>query len=140
MTVADVEVEDAAAGREQRLDLLTEAGEVGGVERRLDLAPVPNPVLPAHARDPTAAATVRGAEPPNPCATSSQGWAHGTRSRAMKNPLVPWTWGSVWRNSGRVGWRNCGQASASEASTQPRGVTAASTTASASSRFTVQTE
>ncbi len=36
----------------------------------------------------------------------------------MKNPLVPCTCGSVCRNSGRVGWRNCGQASASEPSTR----------------------
>ena len=39
--VADVEVEDAAAGREEHVDLLTEAGEVGGIERRLDLASRP---------------------------------------------------------------------------------------------------
>ena len=38
VAVADVEVEDAAARGEQRLDLLPEPREVGRVERRLDLA------------------------------------------------------------------------------------------------------
>ena len=47
--VAAVEVEDAAAGREELVDLLAEPPEVGGVERRLDLDPAPNPVAPAHA-------------------------------------------------------------------------------------------
>ena len=47
MGVADVEVEDPAAGGEQRLDLLTEPREVGGVERRLDLATVPDPARPS---------------------------------------------------------------------------------------------
>ena len=46
--VSDVEVEDAAPGTEERVDLLTEPGEVGGVERRCDLAPVPDPRRPAH--------------------------------------------------------------------------------------------
>ena len=49
MPVADVEVEDAAPGREEHVDLLAEPREVGGIERRLDLPPVPDPALPAHA-------------------------------------------------------------------------------------------
>ena len=32
--------------------------------------------------------------------------------RATKKPAVPWTCGSVCRNSGRRGWRNCGHSSA----------------------------
>ena len=54
VAVADVEVEDAAAGGEERLDLLAEAREVGRVERRLDLrrsAPTPASVIPAIVRD-----------------------------------------------------------------------------------------
>src|SRR6185312_4019617 len=45
--VSDVEVEDAAAGVEQHVDLLAEAREVGRVERRLDLD-VPSPRVPRH--------------------------------------------------------------------------------------------
>jgi hypothetical protein len=37
LSVADVEVEHARTGAEQLLDLLAEPGEVGRVERRLDL-------------------------------------------------------------------------------------------------------
>ena len=48
VAVAAVEVEDPAAGVEQRVDLLAEPAEVGGVERRLDLASVADPVAPAH--------------------------------------------------------------------------------------------
>ena len=48
VAVADIEVEDPAAGAEECVDLLTEAREVGGVQRRLDLAPLPDPALPAH--------------------------------------------------------------------------------------------
>ena len=47
MAVADVEVEDAHFGAEQDLDLLAKPGEVGRVERRLDLDGA-DPVLPAH--------------------------------------------------------------------------------------------
>ena len=62
--------------------------------------------------------------------------AHGTRSRAMKKPLVRWTCGSVSKNSGRLGCRNCGHSSASAASgSRPE----ASTTASFSSALSVQT-
>ena len=39
MAVTAVEVENAAAGRQEIVDLLAEAPEVGGVERRLDLHP-----------------------------------------------------------------------------------------------------
>ena len=48
MPVADVEVEDPAARLEQCVDLLPEPAEVGGVERRLELRPVPDPVAPPH--------------------------------------------------------------------------------------------
>ena len=89
--VADVEVEDPAPGREECVDLLAEAPEVGRVERRLDLATVPDPARPSSCADPTRSACVR---------------------RATKNPLVPCTCGSVCRNSGRRGWRN--------AATRPR--------------------
>ncbi len=78
VAVADVEVEDAAAGLEQFVDLLAEPREVRRVERRLDLG-VPHPVVPAHPDDRT--------------------------RRATKKPLVPWTCGSVSRNSGRDGMR-----------------------------------
>ena len=54
MAVADVEVEDAATGVEQRVDLLAEAREVGAVERRLDLDR-PDPVAPGHYTDVTQA-------------------------------------------------------------------------------------
>ena len=58
-------------------------------------------------------------------------------SRATKNPAVPWTCGSVCRNSGRRGCRNCGHSSASVLSTSSPD---ASTTASDSSALIVQTE
>ena len=48
---------------------------------------------------------------------SSRAQRHGAdpmaRSRATKKPDVPWTCGSVSRNSGRRGWRNCGHSSPS---------------------------
>ena len=47
VAVADVEVEDAGAGVEQALQLLAEAGEVRGVDRRLDDAR-PCPLRPSH--------------------------------------------------------------------------------------------
>ncbi len=50
MAVTAVEVENAAAGRQEIVDLVAEAPEVGGVERRLDLRPAPDPVAPAHAQ------------------------------------------------------------------------------------------
>ena len=53
----------------------------------------------------------------------------------MKKPLVPWTCGSVCRNSGRRGCRNCGHSSIGSTS-RPE----ASTTASDSSALIVQTE
>ena len=57
VAVADVEMEDAAFGREQLFDLVAEVGEVRPVERRLDLDR-PNPIPPGHPFDPTAS-TVR---------------------------------------------------------------------------------
>ena len=48
MRVSDVEVENAATGRDQRFDLPTESHEVGRVQRRLYLEVVPDPVAPAH--------------------------------------------------------------------------------------------
>ena len=47
VAVADVEVEDACAGVEQALQLLAEAGEVRGVDRRLDDARL-SPLRPSH--------------------------------------------------------------------------------------------
>src|SRR5207248_2204951 len=107
VAVADVEVEDAAAGAQEDVDLLAEACEVGRIERRFDLR-VPHPLRPAHPGDRT--------------------------RRAMKNPLVPWTCGSVSRNSGRDGWANCGHSSPSGTTCRPL----ASTTPSHSSEFSVQ--
>ena len=78
------------------LHLLAEAREVGRVERRLDLEPS-GPVLPGHAR-----------------------------ILAMKNPDVPWTCGSVSRNSGRRGWRKPGHSAPRSSGSRP----AASTTSS----------
>src|SRR5262249_4184038 len=78
--VADVEVEDPGAGAHDELELLAEAREVGRVDRGLDLATL-HPLAPAHA---------------------------GDLRRAMKNPDVRWTCGSVSRNSGRLGWRKAG--------------------------------
>src|SRR5207253_6213593 len=48
VAVADVEVEDAAPGAQEHVDLLPEAREVRRVERRLDLG-VPHPIPPRHA-------------------------------------------------------------------------------------------
>ena len=109
VAVADVEVEDAALRAEQLGDLRAEAREVGRVERRLDLDP-PHPLAPAHPGDRT--------------------------RRAMKNPLVPWTCGSVRRNSGREGCAKAGHSSPSGTTRRPL----ASTTASHSSGLRVQTE
>ena len=53
----------------------------------------------------------------------------------MKKPLVRWTCGSVCRNSGRLGWRNCAQPSIGSTASPD-----ASTTASDSSALIVQTE
>ena len=47
VAVADVEVEDAGSGIEQRSQLLAETGEVRGVDRRLDDAR-PCPLCPGH--------------------------------------------------------------------------------------------
>ena len=59
VAVADVEVEDAAPGLQEHVDLLPETREVRRVERRLDLR-VPHPLRPAHPADRTAArVTVR---------------------------------------------------------------------------------
>ena len=55
--VTDVEVEDPAACLEQRLDLRAEAREVGGVQRRRNLARSSHPGFPSHCtilRPPTA--------------------------------------------------------------------------------------
>ena len=52
VAVADVEMEDAAFGREQLFDLVAEVGEVRPVERRLDLDR-PDPIPPGHPFDPT---------------------------------------------------------------------------------------
>ncbi len=60
----------------------------------------------------------------------------GNRRRATKKPDVPWTWGSVSRNSGRVGCRNAGQAAPRSSTARPD----ASTIDSFSSAFGVQTE
>jgi hypothetical protein len=60
---------------------------------------------------------------------------HGTSSRATKKPLVRWTCGSVRRNSGRRGCRNCGHSPPSGSTGRP----SASTTASFSSALIVQT-
>src|SRR5207249_1440770 len=79
VAVTDVEVEYPDAGAEEQLDLLAQTGEVGRVERGLDLE-VPRPLRPAHG---------------------------GDRSRAMKNPEVRSRCGSVSRNSGRRAWANC---------------------------------
>ena len=59
-----------------------------------------------------------------------------TRRRAMKNPDVPCRCGVVSRNSGRFGCANCGHSSPSGSGSRP----SASTTASFSSAFSVQTE
>ena len=106
--VTDVEVEDPALRAEKDVDLLAEAGEVGRVERRLDLDRA-DPGAPAHP---------------------------GDRRRATKNPLVPWTCGSVRRNSGRDGCTNAGHSSSRGRTGSPL----ASTTASHSSGSSVQTE
>ena len=62
---------------------------------------------------------------------------HHARSLATKKPAVPWTCGSVCRNSGRCGWRNPDHSSPSVGSTSRPD---ASTTASHSSRLIVHTE
>ena len=68
---------------------------------------------------------------------SRQGTAQAyARIRATKNPDVPWTCGSVSRNSGRRGWRNSGHAAPRSSIRRP----SASTTASFSARLTVHTE
>ena len=59
-----------------------------------------------------------------------------TRSRAMKKPDVPCRCGLVSRNSGRVGCAKAGHSSPSGSGSSP----VASTTASFSSAFSVQTE
>ena len=99
VTVADVEVEDAALGAQQHLDLLAEPREVGRVERRLDLDRA-DPVVPAHPAD--------------------------DRSRAMKNPEVWSRCGSVSRNSGRAACANCGHSSPSGSGSRPLSSTTAS--------------
>ena len=53
----------------------------------------------------------------------------------MKKPLVPWTCGSVCRNSGRLGCRNCAQPSIGSIARPGR-----VDDASASSALIVQTE
>ena len=112
-----VEMEHAAARREQLVDLLAQAAEVGRVERRLHLEVVTDPVAPGHG----SIATGR----------TRQRIAGGRR----RSPLVPCTCGSVCRNSGRVGCRNGGHSSPSAAST--REARTRSTTASLSSALTV---
>ena len=104
MSVADVEVEDTHTGVQERLDLLAEPCEVGGVDRRLELEVAPDHVVIV--------------------------------SRATKKPLVPWTCGSVSRNSGRRGCANCGHSAPSGSTRRPL----ASTIASFSSALIVQTE
>jgi len=111
--VADVEVEDPAAAAAEVLDLLAQAREVRRVERRLDLHR-PDPVPPGH-RSPG---------------------SYDARRRATKNPLVRSRCGRVSRNSGRAGCAYCGHSSPSGSGASPE----ASTTASFSSRFSVQTE
>ena len=68
--------------------------------------------------------------------TSPRSPASQTRSRAMKKPDVPCPCGVVSRNSGRFGCANAGHSSPSGSGSRP----AASTTASFSSAFSVQTE
>ena len=60
----------------------------------------------------------------------------GTRSRAMKNPDVRWTCGSVRRNSGRRGCRKAGHSVPSGSGSRPE----ASTTSSFSAALIAQTE
>jgi len=50
--VAHVEVEDAALGAQQRLELRAQIGEVGAVQRRLDLDGS-DPLVPRHGPDVT---------------------------------------------------------------------------------------
>ena len=59
-----------------------------------------------------------------------------TLSRATKKPDVPWRCGVVSRNSRRFGWRNCGHSAPRSSGSRPE----ASTIASFSSAFSVQTE
>jgi len=117
VTVTDVEVEDACARAKQHVDLLAEVGEVRRIQRRLDL----------HRSDPFA---------PGHAAARSYDFApDGTRRRAMKKPLVPWTCGSVSRNSGRRGCAYWGHSAVNGCTSSPL----ASTIASFSSALTVQT-
>src|SRR5437016_603220 len=111
MPVADVEMEDPHAAAQQDVHLVAEPREVGRIDGGLDLDR-PHPVPPAHVR--------------------RLYWV----SRAMKKPLVPFPYGRVRRNSGRRGWTNCGHSSPSGTTLSPL----ASTTASFSSAFIVQTE
>ena len=82
MTVADIEVEDPAAGFEQCVDLLTEVREVGRVERRLDLAPAANPGIPSHG------SILRRPHTPILVTICHKDSLTATCSRAMKKPLV----------------------------------------------------
>src|SRR5262249_12112581 len=100
--VADVEMEDAHAGDHQRLDLLAEPREVARVQGRLDFDG-PHPVAPRH-------------DAPVYCCLR----------RAMKNPLVRWTCGSVSRDSGRRGCVNAGHSSPSGSASSPEEATIAS--------------
>ena len=97
VAVADVEVEDAALGPQQLVDLGAEVREVCAVERRLDLDR-PDPVPPGH---------------------RSRSYDF---NRAMKNPLVRSRCGSVSRNSGRVGWAYWGHSVAEGQRLEPGGV------------------
>ena len=97
--VADVEMEDATAGVEQRVDLVAEVREVRPVQRRLDFG-APHPLCPAHVGI--------------------------VRRRAMKNPLVRSRSGRVSRNSGRVGCAYCGHSAVSGSTSSPEASTTAS--------------
>ena len=77
-----------------------------------------------------AARTASGRSSPSACPRAQ------TLRRAMKKPEVPCRCGVVSRNSGRLGCANCGQSPPSGSGSSPT----ASTTASFSSAFSVQTE
>ena len=92
--VADVEVEDARARAQQDLDLLAEPGEVGRVQRRLDLDRA-DPVDPSSRRDLRPAGARR-------------------RTRTCRGGAA-----SSSRNSGRFGWRKAGHSAPRSSTSRP---------------------